>query len=114
MKIKYKAETTNNPKVIWEEPPITQIIPLVTMGCPTFTTTTVPSLSTISIPSSNFTRIPRPIPRDHSKRHPDAISRFVTVRRTPSKQTDIATDIQTDRHMGLATGLYQELFTLNE
>jgi len=59
---------------------------LVTMECSTFTTKTAPSLSTISTYSSTD-------PTDHSKRHPDPISRFVTV--------------QTDKHMGLglATGL---------
>jgi len=62
--------------------PLTQRIPLVTMGCPTFTTKTASSPSTIST-SFQYTYSSTD-PSDHSKRHPDPISHFVTV--------------QTDRH----------------
>jgi len=67
-------------------PPLTQRIPVVTMGCPTFTPKTAPFTSTISTPFNT----PSTDPTHHPKRHPDPIS-------TLSGQTDRPNERQADR-----------------
>ena len=49
-------------------------------------------------------------PTHNPKRHPDPISRFATVH---YPDTQRQTDQPTDRHMGYATGPYQDWHTLS-
>jgi len=50
-------------------------------------------------------------PTHHPKRHSNPISRFATVH-PADRPTDRPTDGEIDRHMGLATCLHQDPFTL--
>ena len=73
-------------------PPLMQRIPLVTMGCSTFTPITAPSPLTVSTPSN--TPIHRLTPlTHHPKWYPDPISRFATVH-PPDGPADRSTDQQ--------------------
>jgi len=91
-------------------PPLTQSIPLVSIGCPTFIPKTAPSHPTISTRSNTCTPIPRPTPlplQTTSRSNQPS----PTVH-PPDRQIDRQTDRQTDRQRRLPTNLYQHPLTL--